>query len=357
LERQKPAHIHELDGLRGLAALMVFFHHYMIIGASPALGGFGSVRIAVSVAKFGFSGVDVFFVLSGFLITSILLRDKTNPRYYRDFYWKRVLRIMPVYLLHLVYVRMLGADKNMYILLCLLFVANFSFALGVPVEGPAWTLAIEEQFYIFWPQLVRRLSVQTMYMVSLGVVIASMMLRFASELHGSHVFIYTFYRLDGLALGALLACELSGQTPRHEWVRRCLRVLHSKALLWVCGGAAAATMIVWNSHMWMSIYLATTVVLFYRLVRGIVLRKGDPSLRWLRSPVAVYMGAVSYALYMFHGYIFYVYFEHIAPRSRVDLKLFWLGLPITLGISMVVVTISRFALELPVMRLRKYVLR
>ena len=107
--------------------------------------------------------------LSGFLITSLLIKDRESAAYYHDFYWKRALRILPVYLLCLAGVLLFVPGSARFALLALLFVANFARVFHVQPEGPFWSLAIEEQFYIFWPTLVRRRSVEAIGWWAAGI--------------------------------------------------------------------------------------------------------------------------------------------------------------------------------------------
>src|SRR5580698_4778406 len=110
------AHIRELDGVRGIAAIMVFFHHVCFVSINPA--GWGApVRFLRIISIPGNSGVDLFFALSGFLITSLLIEARSKPAYYHDFYWKRVLRILPLYILCLVGVLLFIPGTRGYVLL------------------------------------------------------------------------------------------------------------------------------------------------------------------------------------------------------------------------------------------------
>lgn len=356
MKRQRFDHIPELDGIRGLAALAVFLSHYFQYSERSPLDGSRLIAWASSVFKFGFSGVDVFFVLSGFLITSILLRDVDNPHFFRDFYWKRVLRIMPVYLLHLLCVWQLSHGGGRYIVSCLFFVANFATLFQIRTLGPPWTLAIEEQFYIFWPQVVRRSSVQVLYGLSLSLVVLCPILRMAGMLHGTDVYIYTFYRCDGLGFGALLACQMSREKPSNRFVQKSIAILNSDTAFWIAMIVSLVCMVAWSLRIAQPLYIASSTALFYRFIRDVVGHGGSHKTSWLRSPLMVYFGAVSYALYMFHPYIFTLFFDHLDLRARTNAGQFWLGLPIVLSLSLIVVTASRYWVELPIMRLRRFLL-
>src|SRR5579862_8457813 len=133
----------ELDGLRGAAALMVFFHHVCFTSINPNQWE-GVIRVLYSASAFGFAGVNVFFVLSGFLITKLLIEDRSAPAYYQNFYWKRALRIVPLYVICLLAVYLFIPGSAGYVLLCALFISNFAQLFHITSNGPFWTLAIEE---------------------------------------------------------------------------------------------------------------------------------------------------------------------------------------------------------------------
>jgi peptidoglycan/LPS O-acetylase OafA/YrhL len=151
-------------------------------------------------------GVDLFFALSGFLITRILAATRFRPHYYRNFYMRRVLRLVPVYLLTLVLVAVFIPHSGTFLLLSLIYLANFSKWLHVPMAyGPLWSLAVEEHFYFIWPWLVRFLNRRTLACTGLVIVLGSPALRYAAELNGWYNPYVSWFRFDGLAWGALLA--------------------------------------------------------------------------------------------------------------------------------------------------------
>ena len=140
--KTKLPHFRELDGLRGLAALGVFVHHFFrVAGEHPLQSWPRFLTWAMAISSYGAHGVDVFFVLSGFLITCLLLIDRGRTDYFHNFYWKRALRILPVYLVHLTLTEVILGHAWGYIFLGLLFLVNFGGRLHVD-PGPAWTLSI-----------------------------------------------------------------------------------------------------------------------------------------------------------------------------------------------------------------------
>src|SRR5262252_6295497 len=154
-----PARILELDGFRAAAVLAVLFHHLFYGWLTPALSKIPGVFLAF--LSRGWLGVDLFFVLSGFLITGILLDSKETEHYFRNFYTRRILRIVPLYLACILLMYFCYPDKGAYFGLSLVYLANFAHLFRVPKpHGPGvfWSLAIEEHFYLIWPLVVRLLN-------------------------------------------------------------------------------------------------------------------------------------------------------------------------------------------------------
>ncbi len=210
-----PERIPALDGLRGVAILLVLLMHAGFHGiaidrsmSAPLLHGY------LWGALLGWCGVDVFFVLSGFLITGILVRAKGSPHYFRDFYARRALRIFPLYyaawaLLFVVLPRpAVAAPDEAWT--SLLYLQNWLYGTRGTFSDPArtitWSLAIEEQFYLLWPALVLWTTPRWLRRLCVATIVGAIALRAGLLLGGAeHVYFLTPCRLDALAAGALLA--------------------------------------------------------------------------------------------------------------------------------------------------------
>jgi peptidoglycan/LPS O-acetylase OafA/YrhL len=211
-------HLPLLDGVRGLAILMVVVLHVAHTGRSEV----GIDRLVRKLATTGWMGVDLFFVLSGFLITGILLDAKNDPHYFRNFYMRRVLRIFPLnyaFLIALVIIvpwvapavaasfGSLPSIKWPY----WIFLGNFAngfYPNPCPSLGALWSLAIEEQFYLIWPLIVLMLRPRTFGKVCLALVAVSAALRWIFLLRGMSydtLRCVTFTHMDPIALGSYLA--------------------------------------------------------------------------------------------------------------------------------------------------------
>jgi peptidoglycan/LPS O-acetylase OafA/YrhL len=181
-----------LDGVRAVAFLTIFVHH-----------GFGIPHL--------WAGVDIFFVLSGFLITSILMDSREKEGAWARFYERRALRILPPYaaflLLATFFLHLQWDHKGLWYAL---FAMNFAevFHLGVPGLGILWSLAVEEQFYLFWPFIALRFSPGVVLRCAIALIVIAPILRGAVTpfLHDHSAIYYLMpFRMDLLASGALLA--------------------------------------------------------------------------------------------------------------------------------------------------------
>ncbi|MGH9678719.1 MAG: acyltransferase family protein, partial [Candidatus Acidiferrales bacterium] len=167
-------YIPELDGLHGIAVLMVIFHHISqnVPGFTRAGSSGRLVGVWLRITTPGWLGVDIFFVLSGFLITGILLDTKGRPRFYRNFYMKRILRIFPMYYLTLVIMLPFYSWPWPFFGLSAAYLSNVSVLFGVPmVLAPLWSLYVEEHFYFLWPWVIRFLSVRAVFIAAITIVL------------------------------------------------------------------------------------------------------------------------------------------------------------------------------------------
>jgi peptidoglycan/LPS O-acetylase OafA/YrhL len=214
-----------LDGLRGIAILAVFFRHYA--GGLEKTATSTGMHVLGMIFNFGWSGVDLFFVLSGFLITGILYDEQGKPGYYKNFYARRILRIFPpYYLLAAVYLALtpvLAAHWRWGQLSFLVYL-GYPLALIWPALGEVspsvhithlWSLCAEEQFYIFWPWTIAWLRTgKAILRACLALGIATLLLRIVICVTGwvditwTHDFLAC--RMDALAAGAAIAITMRG---------------------------------------------------------------------------------------------------------------------------------------------------
>ena len=218
--------IPELDGFRSLAVTLVMVDHIVYAWPLPE-GALNWIPLPIRfLLSHGWLGVDLFFVLSGFLITGILL-DEDRRGYFSRFYMRRATRILPLALVFIaICAAAYGRPYGQYFLLAIFFCANLAPLLSVPEpHGPVvlWSLSVEEHFYLIWPVLVLMLKRRTLAVVATTIVVGSPFLRAWAVSHGMNpettVYELSWFRFDGLALGALLALWTRSVyfTPRHVW--------------------------------------------------------------------------------------------------------------------------------------------
>ena len=310
----KPGYIPQFDGLRGVAILMVLIGHSGFLEALPHLGGLEYTRF----------GVDLFFVLSGFLITGILLDAKGSEHYFRNFYARRALRICPLYyvILFLAFVvtPLLAPSTKpeagvwpafvFYVQnIALLHRDTYPFGLGA-----TWSLAVEEQFYLTWPLLVFLLKRRALALVSVSFVFVSLSLRLAGYYHDApsgFIHQFTLSRLDAIALGSLAALWLrSPSCTLDRWRTRAYQFL-ARGL---AGVILARILMHRNSSIVGYTFLGMTFagLLGVSLVsdaRSSLLGR-SLSAGWLR-----YIGKTSYGIYLLHYPLFLVWERLIASEN------------------------------------------
>ena len=300
----------ELDVLRFFAFSLVFIHHHFsaIPGQYAHLGRTIAVAVSSLAAAGGF-GVDVFFVLSSYLITELLLREKTRGGSVdvKSFYIRRVLRIWPLYFFFLALAAMLSGPldqhvKGTTILAFLLFSGNWWMMFAgkmVSVINPLWSISVEEQFYLAWPPVIRNLSERGVLLVSCGMLLISNSARIClALLHlGSERYFWfnTLTRLDPIALGIALAVLLGGRSPKFSRVQR---------LFLFVGSIFALIAAVNFLHTRSEPVSFVGVVLGYPIVAvcsvGLLLSLLTDTRPWYARGPLVYLGRISYGLYVFH---------------------------------------------------------
>jgi peptidoglycan/LPS O-acetylase OafA/YrhL len=300
----------ELDTIRGLAILAVILYHglYWRVDSLP----FTKIeRWFLAPMAAGRLGVDLFFVLSGFLITGILNDSRSADGYYRHFYIRRALRIFPAYL---ALIAILAATKTApfsFILLSLLYLSNLTPLLGVPVAYPIlWSLAVEEHFYFVWPFAVQKLRSVQLMICCIAVICLSPISRlisfFVTSRNGAASYVcndYTWNALDGLACGALLALLIRYYNPSRKQLLWFSTILFVFATAIFMAGlpfgimtrqtptGAALQVVPWH-------FAFTGLLGFFLLI-------GTGKWKYLVQPRSIrFLGEISYGLYLIHVLIF-----------------------------------------------------
>lgn len=303
---RRSGHVAELDGLRAFAILPVLLTHFWLYPTGYAFVN----RLAAT----GWIGVDLFFVLSGYLITGILWDARESAGYYWKFYVRRVLRIFPLYYLLLLVVfallPLLGKGPALTVVqrdraLYLGYLANVALVLHgwqlFPLDI-TWSLAIEEQFYVVWPLVVRRLSARALITTLACAIVLAPVLRSVAllQFHASWMATHmlTIFRVDSLAFGGLVAMILRQGLLSPAALRRLatfvlITLAPLLSVLAVTGTFARSSLLVGTVG-----YSLLGVTFAAFLVRALF---PGPGMRLVLSHALLRrMGIVSYGMYILH---------------------------------------------------------
>jgi peptidoglycan/LPS O-acetylase OafA/YrhL len=348
----------ELDSLRGLAILGVLLLHGFSWQYGWADFG-GIVRLWLQITQQGGLGVNLFFVLSGFLITGILLEAKTKPQYYRRFYTRRALRILPAYYALLLLLLVLGSASAAFVGLSFIYLANLTNFFGVACDyGPLWSLAVEEHFYIFWPTAVRRFTPRQLAFFSLGIVVLVPILRAFSFRIGwtEGLAWYTWFVADGLAMGSFLAVVLRTAITRNQVARLCGFLIGGAVVLGAVGqpfGILTRNRGLGAGLQYTLVHAFFSGVLLLFLLLGTSSRKTWVNYGWLR-----FLGYISYGLYLIHLLVFRLYDRlgrHYWPAlvpGRGDFGLIVFRFFVAGAVAIIAAFVSRRYLEERFLRLK-----
>ena len=373
LKAARAEHLPPLDGLRGLAILMVLLFHacHVPLGSltTPA------ARALDHFAAIGWTGVSLFFVLSGFLITRILLDARQATNYFRVFYARRVLRLFPLYYLsliaffwiwptlaaHFAFFRLHGpgnfpAREQLWYWFDLVNLRTAFYPLLIPLLTHYWTLSMEEQFYAVWPTVIRYVRQRWVVALAIAVIVGTPVLRALPWVQSMNArypnFTYrlTPFNLDALLAGALLALLWRRLDHRHlRWCAAAVLVVSLGGLLrWgssdPTGGILQPTVIalLFGALLWLSLTCRPFEIFF--------------ALRPLRA-----MGKYSYSAYLLHPLV--ITWVNVPMAHLLHNRLIFPGNPYASFVAQGVVNISitflvargTWALiESPMLRLKRH---
>jgi peptidoglycan/LPS O-acetylase OafA/YrhL len=320
-----PGHLPVLDGVRGLAILGVLLFHF-VVPTHPQ----GSIDAAITwLFTYGALGVDLFFVLSGFLITGILYDSRTDPAYFRNFYMRRLLRIFPLYygVLATVFfvVPLIPALRGSEIVdlkgqqaWAWLYGVNIYLAIHggwvLSYITHFWSLAVEEQFYLVWPLLVWLLAARPRPFLafSLAVVVTSFGSRIIASLMGASAIattVLTPFQLDALALGGFIAVYLRQPNGAARAQRFIVPLASAGIALLVLqfavrhfGGYGNAVESLRGG--------AFHALLAALLLKAVTASASSGWSRFFSSSPMIILGKYSYGLYVYHHFFSYYFSKH-----------------------------------------------
>lgn len=341
----------ELDILRFFAFLFVFISHafsndkeyYTKLGLSPE----AALWLSNSFAAGGF-GVALFFVLSSYLITELLIREhrQTGKLDVKSFYVRRLLRIWPLYFFFLIIVYLAIPQTSIYalpskfLLPMFLLVGNWAVVfyngMGYSVAGPLWSISVEEQFYIAWPLVISWIGVKNLKRVCFALILIGNLTRIVMEKKGAGEVVFwcsTITWLDAIAAGALVALLLRGGVPRLSRLQR-ISLFVGGLAIWAAVPRLAKFLIYPDIASYPIIVIGSILMLLAVLGSG------------LTNPILVYLGRISYGLYVWHvlalALVSFLFAKYSLPHALC-------GFVATVSIS----AISYRWLEQPFLRLKK----
>lgn len=357
--------IPELDGVRAIAVWMVLGAH--IIGGWPVpRGTFARIPSPVlEVINHGWLGVDLFFVLSGFLITGILLDSRCKSHYFRNFYARRFLRIMPLYFAVVIVFVIFYTYARKYFLLSTFFAANLAHLFGVTEpHGPGvlWSLAVEEHFYLLWPLLVYLLGRRKLAALAISVIVISPIVRGIAVAHGMSidmaVYEYSWFRFDGLALGGLMAIWVRSTWAISANSKRFAAALVGLSLLITVIGMPFG--LAHKGAMGTALRFDQAELVFAAFILLAVTLQGSRVTAVLRTRFMILSGSLSYCIYLIHlslgdGYQAVVNRLNLHPSALFGN----LGSVVVRGLFMIAASfalamLSKRFLEQPFLRLKRY---
>lgn len=366
----------ELDSVRGIAVLIVIAFHTFSRSIEFTQNAF--LLFIAEQTTVGWIGVDIFFTLSGFLITGILLRTREDPHYFRNFYARRVLRILPVYVFLIVVVIFFAPNLEQkfldwlprVLLVMLVFQQNWvGFFFTLPMTTYlliTWSLAIEEQFYFVWPLITRLFRKATLLKIGFVYIALSILARILGVMFVENVgktsiyaffYYFSFARFEQLLIGALLAIFLTDENMR-EKIRGYSIPVFLTALAAFAGivisspvpssppyGYAPITIF---GYTLIALFTAGLIAAFATYPETALIR------RLFQNRVLEFFGKYSYAMYLFHPLVMLTVFGALWKMELYGDGIYLLHVFLTFSGTTLVALLTWNLIEKRALSLKKY---
>lgn len=365
----------ELDGMRGLASIMVISYHIFKRGeyftTNPIL------HFVTGVTLYNWYAIETFFVLSGFLITSILLRTKGEPHFFRNFYVRRSLRVFPLYYFALiVIIALLPIVEPDYlpelprlIPILLLYQQNWVYIIGnvktTIYLAVTWSLAVEEQFYLAWPFVVNALSKKNLLRLSFTIIGLSNLARILAAIFwtdanrmATFFFYNSFTRMEPIAFGVLLAIAFTEPGWKEKLSKYSLPVflttyitlliveyvtnpgiphpIYGNIPLTLVGYPLAET------------FAAALIITLTNHAETSFLR------RLFRNKILVFFGDHSYSMYLFHLPVGLILLDFLWRHGYRGWPFFFIYIGLVFAITTAISMVTWYVVERPMLNLKKY---
>jgi peptidoglycan/LPS O-acetylase OafA/YrhL len=368
IEKPAPTRIPALDGLRGLAILLVLVWHYTMVSRVLVVRFHGSPALVplLKLISLTWSGVDLFFVLSGFLLGGILLQHVDSPTYFRTFFIRRACRILPLYfawVFILIGVTSLGLPRlwpgiartfaePVPIWSHLTFTQNLEMSamrdFGSPWLGATWSLAVEEQFYLFLPLMIRFTPRRSLPLLLVALILAAQLFRI---IVGTTMAQYVLMpsRMDALLIGVLgaWAVQLPQFVAYAKEENRMGRYVFVVLALGM-GLAMVRGRSLWASAEdnlgWVALFYGALVYVAATSSRGFV--HWLCTRAWLRK-----LGLISFGVYIFHGGVDSLVYDLLRPANEAaGIPMVITIISVSLGVTLLLAALSYRFFEGPILR-------
>ena len=366
--------VRELDGVRGISIIVVVAFH--LLKRADYFTSNETLHFITRLSSIGWVGVDIFFVLSGFLITSILLRTKHEKNYFNNFYVRRSLRIFPLYFVFIAVILLLlpKLDPDFTpeiphaLPFLLLYQQNWLMLISkIPLTtylAVTWSLAIEEQFYLIWPAVVYFTKKETLIKLSIGVILFSILARllgilFWDDMSQVSTFFYynTFTRFEQLVFGGLLAVAFTEPL----WIQRLKNI--SIPSFWVAFTAFLALcftayphMVPLDENIWLVFGGYTLAAVFSAALVTILMTHPETSMfrRLFQNRVLIFFGKYSYSIYLLHVPIILILLDVLWRTQLRGWTMYLAYIVLTYAITVIGALITWNLLEKHMLNLKKY---